>query len=38
MQRLKQKDAAFNLSEHDLNEFGFILLQQGKNISLNPKS
>ncbi|MDB5091032.1 MAG: serine hydrolase [Mucilaginibacter sp.] len=48
MQKLKRKDTAFNLSEHDLNEFGFILLQQDKNnealeifklnISLNPKS
>ena len=48
MQNLKKKDVAFNLSEHDLNEFGFILLQQDKNnealaifklnISLNPKS
>lgn len=48
MHKIKQKDTAFNLSEHDLNEFGFILLQQDKNnealeifklnISLNPKS
>lgn len=48
LQKLKQKDAAFSLSEHDLNEFGFILLQQDKahealeifklNVSLNPKS
>jgi CubicO group peptidase (beta-lactamase class C family) len=45
---LKRKDTSFNLSEHDLNEFGFILMQQDKNsealeifklnISLNPKS
>jgi CubicO group peptidase (beta-lactamase class C family) len=48
MKSLKEKDFNFNLSEHDLNEFGFVLLKQDKNnealeifklnISLNPKS
>jgi tetratricopeptide (TPR) repeat protein len=48
MNNLKQADPAFNLSEGDVNEFGFILLQQKKsteaveifklNVASNPAS
>ncbi|MEO6977945.1 MAG: serine hydrolase [Mucilaginibacter sp.] len=45
LKSLKQKDPGFNLSTHDLNKFGFILMQNNTqnaieifklNVSLNP--